>query len=532
MRRKPLLLVLAAVLMVPLGGGVAHARVAGDQDPALVRTAQGAVHGLRGSDHRTFSGIPYAAPPTGDRRWRAPGPAPTWAGVRDATKPGSPCPQLDGGGPDRPPQPLGDEDCLFLNVTTPASRPDERLPVMVWIHGGGFVAGAGSEYDLSRMATQGKVVTVTLNYRLGALGYLDHPAMSDPYEGNYALADQQAALRWVRRNIAAFGGDPANVTIFGQSAGGFSVCAHLAAPGSRGLFQKAIVESGPCGNAFVTRAAARARATKIAADLGCATRTATCLRAKPVAELLPIGSDQVFTATARIGDMPWIFTAGTPALPTQPLEALRRGLAAPVPLLQGATHDEMRPFVAVQFDAQGRPVTAQQYPEILADLFRDDADAVLDRYPVAGFPTPSLALATVLTDWGAKLGACSQLPADDAAAWRAPVYAFEFAENSGQEIVGLPLGAGHAAELPYLMEGPNPPLALSPAQERLSRDMIAYWTRFAATGDPNLPGLPHWAAYHSGGTVLSLASGPQGVHPVNFMSSHQCAFWRHPQHAS
>ncbi|WP_176993915.1 carboxylesterase/lipase family protein [Nonomuraea jiangxiensis] len=508
---------------MPLDTGVAHARV----DAATVRIAQGTLHGLAAPDHRTFAGIPYAAPPTGERRWRAPAPAPTWAGVRDATTPGNPCPQLDGGGPDRPPAQIGSEDCLFLNVVTPATRPAERLPVIVWIHGGGFVQGAGSDYDLTRMATQGKVVTVTLNYRLGALGFLDHPAMDDPYAGNYALADQQAALRWVRRNVAAFGGDPGNVTIAGQSAGGFSVCAQLAAPGSRGLFQKAIVQSGPCGNDFVTRSAARERATKIAADLGCATQTLACLRAKPVADLLPIGADQVFTATARIGDMPWIFTADTPALPTQPLEALRRGTAAPVPLVQGNARDEMRPFVAVQFDAQGRPVTAQQYPEILASLFGDRAQAVLDRYPADGYPSPSLALAGVLTDWGGKLGACSQLPANDAAARRAPVYAYEFAESSGQQIVGFPLGAAHAAELPYLMDGPGSPPAFSPEQRELSRDMIAYWTRFAATGDPNAPGLPRWAAYHPGGTVLSLASGPHGVRPVDFVSGHHCAFWNH-----
>ena len=512
---------LPIALLVSLGTGVAHAQA----DPATVRITQGTLHGLVAPDHRTFSGIPYAAPPTGDRRWRAPGPAPVWTGLRDATEPGSPCPQLDGGGPGRPPEQIGSEDCLFLNVTTPATRPAERLPVVVWIHGGGFVQGAGSDYDLTRMATQGKVVTVTLNYRLGALGYLDHPAMKDPYEGNYALADQQAALRWVQRDIAAFGGDPGNVTIAGQSAGGFSVCAHLAAPGSRGLFQKAIVQSGPCGNPFVTRTVARQRATKIAADLGCGTRTLACLRARPVAELLPLGSDQVFTATARIGDMPWIFTAGTPALPVQPLEALSHGTAARVPLIQGNTRDEMRPFVAVQFDAQGRPVTAQQYPQILAQLFGDGARAVLERYPAGEHP--SLALAGVLTDWGGKLGACSQLPANDAAARRAPVYAYEFAESSDQQIADFPLGAGHAAELPYLMDGPGAAPAFSPAQRELSRDMIAYWTRFAATGDPNAPGLPHWTGYRSGGPVLSLAAGPHAIRPVNLSSSHHCAFWNH-----
>ncbi|GAA3237083.1 carboxylesterase family protein [Nonomuraea helvata] len=512
-------MLLLAATMVLLQGS-AHAYAVEDLDQATVRTAQGTLRGVVGSEAHTFFGIPYAAPPTGARRWRPPGPAPVWAGVRDATKPGSPCPQLDGS----PPKVVGSEDCLFLNVTTPATPPSGALPVMVWFHGGGFVQGAGSEYDPTRLTSQGEVITVTLNYRLGALGYLAHPELQDPYAGNYALADQQAALRWVKHNIAAFGGDPANVTIFGQSAGGFSVCAHLGAPGSRGLFHKAIVQSGPCGNTFVTLAQARARARRIASDLGCTTQVISCLRATPVADLVPIGSDRVFTATARIGDLPWIFTAGTAALPLQPLDALRGGRTAQVPLIQGGTRDELHPFVAVQFDAQGRPVTAQQYPQILAGLFGDDAKAVLDRYPLSRFPTPSLALATALSDWGRKLGTCSQLPAADAAARRTPVYEFEFAEDSGEQIAGLPLGAAHGSDVPYLLDGPGAE-PTTPERQALSRDMIAYWTRFAATGNPNRPGLPHWLAYHPGGAALSLTSGSDGIRPIDLAARHDCVFW-------
>jgi len=446
--RFPLLILAAAVALLP---GTTHAQASGAPQRATVHTTEGTLGGCRHLRRPDFSGIPYAAPPTGARRWQPPGRAPVWTGVRDATKPGSRCPQLDGSTPGRPPKVVGNENCLFLNVTTPAVRSTGPLPVMVWIHGGGFVQG--------------------------------------------------------------------------ESAGGFSVCAHLEAPGSRGLFQKAIVQSGPCGNDFVTLKEARARATKIASDLGCTTQVLACLRAKPVMDLLPIGSDRVFTATARIGDMPWIFTAGTPALPLQPLDALRRARTARVPLIQGGTHDEMRPFVAVQFDAQGLPVTAQQYPQILLDLMGDDASAVLDRYPLGRFATPSLALATVLSDWGRKLGACSQIPAAEAAARHMPVYEFEFAEDSGQQIVGLPLGAAHGTDVPYLLDGQGTP-PTTPAKQELSRDMIAYWTRFAATGDPNGPGLPRWPAYRSGGgATLSLASGPDGIRQVDLATEHDCAFW-------
>lgn len=199
---------------------------------AVVHTASGAVRGSTAGDHREYLGIPYAAPPVGNLRWRMPRPPARWTGVRDATRPGSVCPQdaPDGSGL------TGDEDCLNLDVWTPTSGSRLRdRPVVVWIPGGGFVLGAGSQYDATRLVARTGVVVVTVNYRLGALGFLRTPslAVEDPNAGNYGLADQRAALRWVHRNISAFGGDPRNVTVAGQSAGGFSVCAHLASPASR-----------------------------------------------------------------------------------------------------------------------------------------------------------------------------------------------------------------------------------------------------------------------------------------------------------
>ena len=404
---------------------------------------------------------------------------------------------------------------------------------MVWLPGGGFVQGAGSDYDATRLATQGHVIVVTVNYRLGALGFLDLPALraQSADSGNYGLADQQAALRWVRGSIAAFGGNPRQVTLAGQSGGAYSVCAHLAAPGSRGLFARAIVQSGPCGNAFVTGSEAQNRGLAAAAALGCS-QPATllaCLRGKPAAALVPLGAGKVFTATGRISDLPWMPVAGSPALPVQPLMALRAGTAARVPLIQGSTADELRPFVALQFSPPDQKITAQTYAATLTGIFGGRAAAVLSRYPASRYPTPAIALATVLTDWGRKLGSCPVLPADDAAARHGAVYAYEWAQDSGQSLAGFPLGAPHSGELPYLFDGSytQQPPPSAPAQLQLSRQLISYWTQFARTGNPNRPGLPPWPRYRASGPVLSLAAGPEGIATANFAAAHQCSFWNH-----
>ena len=516
-----------AVLAAGVVGGTASAGIApAVSAPAVVQTASGAVRGLVYADHRVFSGIPYAAPPVGRLRWQPPEPVRTWPGVRDATSAGPVCPQFADNGTI-----AGREDCLYLNVTTPAPSAHARLPVMVWIPGGGFVQGAGSDYDATRLATQGHVVVVTVNYRLGALGFLALPQLrgNNADWGNYGLSDQRAALRWVRDNITVFGGDPHTVTISGQSGGAYSVCAHLAAPGSRGLFARAILQSGPCGNSFVTARTAETRGEKAAAQLGCS-QPATlmaCLRSKPAASLVPVGADRVFTATGLIGDLPWMPVAGTPVLPVQPLVALRSGTAAHVPVMQGSTTDELRPLVALQFAPPSQMLTAQTYRTIVSQLFRRRASAVLDRYPASRYPSPGIALATVLTDWGRKLGACPVLPADDAAARHNQVYAYEWAQDSGQTLAGLPLGAPHGGELRYLFDGSfsqQPPLS-DPAQVALSRQLIGYWAQFARTGDPNAADLPSWPAYRIGGPVLSLAAGPQKIETVAFAASHQCSFW-------
>lgn len=263
----------------------------------LVRVDSGWLRGSVADDHVTYSAIPYAAPPVGERRWRPPVPPAHWAGVRDATAPSTPCPQAGV---------AGAEDCLLLDVTVPSDvEAGERLPVLVWLHGGGFSSGAAPEYDGTRLATTGRLVVVTVNYRLGALGFLSAPAIGG---GNYGLMDQTAALRWVSRNAARFGGDPHEVTLAGQSAGARAVCGHLAAPMSRGLFHRAVIQSGACDNDVPTLATAQALGTRAMAELGC--ETAACLRTRTPADLLTTLRGVGQPVNSRAADKPWGLVAG------------------------------------------------------------------------------------------------------------------------------------------------------------------------------------------------------------------------------
>ena len=253
---------------------------AGPLDAGVVRTAMGSVRGQVASDYRLFQSIPYAAPPVGPLRWQLPRPAARWSGMLDATKAGPQCMQDTGPNP-RVGKPTS-ENCLTLNVWTPArGQHNEKRPVMVWIHGGGFVNGSGDIYHARWLAARGHIVVVTINYRLGAFGFLAHPSLGAPGTvGNYGLADQQAALRWVRDNIGAFGGDPRKVTIAGESAGGMSVCDHLVAPGSAGLFRAAIIQSAPC-QAQADLEFGQRQSVDYAIAAGCRNpaTTARCLRA-------------------------------------------------------------------------------------------------------------------------------------------------------------------------------------------------------------------------------------------------------------
>ncbi|GAA2831945.1 carboxylesterase family protein [Crossiella cryophila] len=455
----------------------------------LARTTGGWVRGRATPDLRVYQGIPYARA----TRWSPPTPPHPWPGIREATQPGPICPQPGPGGTVQ-----GAEDCLSLDLHRPQGT--DRLPVLVFVPGGGFTTGAGSQYNPARLATRGNLLVVTLNYRLGALGFLAHPDLG-PDTGNLGLQDQQAALRWVRANIAAFGGDPGRVTLWGQSAGGYSVCAHLSAPASRGLFHQAAIHSAPCANPMITRTEAQRRAKASATTLGCP--DVTCLRDLPLSALVGLHQDQVSLLRRDFNGRPWLPVTGTPTLPTQ-------SHLARVPLLLGGTADEMTPFVA----AQHRTLTAAEYPAVVTTLFGDDGPAILRRYPPESQPTPALALSRLLTDHGGALGACTQLPVAESA--REPVYTFEFAEPTGHVVGDFPYGAAHSAELRYLLDlsWPQPPL--TPAQQELSQRMIDHWAAFVRTGDPGWP-------QHGPGRTMSLRAGHTGL--FDLAARHDCGFW-------
>jgi para-nitrobenzyl esterase len=495
--------------------------------PLVVRTTGGRVRGLDRGAAREFLGVPYAASTAGAQRWRPPRPHAPWRGIMNATRPGPACAQT-GSLATGVLTTSTAENCLFLNVYTPRSPRREGgrrgLPVMVWIPGGGFTGGAGSIYDGAVVAAAGSAVVVTINYRLNAFGFLALPSLDGRHQssGDYGLMDQQAAMRWVRGNARAFGGDPRNVTIFGESAGGASVCMDMASPTARGLFSRAIAESG-CLFPAPARQQAEAQGGALAARLGCArpATAAACLRAKPVAAILK--------AEAGMG---WSPVIGAPTLPTSPISAFLTGHYTHVPLLQGSNHDEGRFFVGLDFDIlQGHPMTRQQYPQVLTAQFgAAHARKVIARYPLRHYRSPDLAYAAVFTDADFS---CPALFADDFTQ-RSQVYAYEFSDPSPPNDFGIhfsfPLGAAHSTELQYVFQripllDTLPPFTRG--QLRLSDLMIRYWTRFAATGNPNGARQPRWPRFAGASPrIQELIPNATGSVPSGrFAAFHQCNFW-------
>jgi para-nitrobenzyl esterase len=525
-------LLVTAVMVAACGqGGAITSRkaeppYAGPLDAGVVRTSMGSVRGMVASDYRLFQGIPYAAPPVGPLRWQLPRPAARWSGMLDASKAGPQCMQDTGRDP-RVGRPTS-ENCLTLNVWTPArGQHGDKRPVMVWIHGGGFVNGTGDIYYSRRLAAKGHIVVVTINYRLGALGFLAHPSLGPPGGvGNYGLADQQAALRWVRDNIAVFGGDPRKVTIAGESAGGMSVCDHLVAPGSVGLFRAAIIQSAPC-QAQADLATGQRHSVDYAAAAGCRNpaTVAVCLRALPATTLdRPPWYYFIGDSDALSGPV-----TGTAMLPDTPIAGFAAGRAARVPVLMGINHDEFTMFAALRFTRLGRGVRSAEYPHVLADIFGADGGPVLAHYPPDHYGGDvSLAYSAAVTD---GVFACTTDRLADSLSRNAPVYAYEFDDPHAPAPEPLrdapfPVGASHSLELRYLFSVGGAP-RLDAAQQILSDQMISYWSHFVTSGAPKAAGLPDWPAQADGADQnfwMSLRPGGGGV-ITNFEAAHQCPFW-------
>lgn len=520
----------AAMLLMIL----AIALISCDFSSKIVHTKSGFVSGIDNEDSWVFRGIPYAAPPVGELRWKAPEDPKRWIGIKEAEEFGSPCPQTAGafGGGSL------NEDCLYLNVAVPkkgdiaASKSRDSLPVMVWIHGGAFVSGSGSEegYDPTRLI-QEDVIVVTLNYRIGALGFLPHPALTDEAgdSGNYGLLDQQKALQWVQKNIAAFGGDPKNVTIFGESAGGHSVLSHLAAPSSKGLFSKAIVQSGAYsptqlpldygygafGIPFTTRAGCTATEP---------TEIRTFMRDMTVEEVL----------TAQ-GDDWYVPVTGGSFLPVSVYEALSTGDFADVPVLSGCNMNEGRLFVALDMANGLYYNTQDEYVAGVTDLLATDprgldAAQIADDYIAMQDPEDAnkfrLALSKIWTDYFFTTNNYLQWNQLSAAV---DTYAYWFTDVEAPNTFGSPyleMGATHSLEIQYVF-GTVGTAGGSEAQISLSEEMVGYWTGFAKTGSPDAA----WAPFSSNDIssyVKRLDTPSVDATALDFVTEHNCAYWANP----
>ena len=500
---------------VSCGGQAAASRPGRSLSALVVSLVDGQIRGKKSGGTDEYLGIPYAAPPIGPLRWRPPQPPAHWHGIWAATKFGPHCPQSAGlfG------RPSMSENCLYLNVFEPAGHRGSRLAVMVWIHGGAFVAGESDDYDPSGLVADG-VVVVTINYRLGALGFLAHPALADHPggpTGDYGLMDQQAALRWVQHNIRAFGGDPHNVTIFGESAGGQSVLLQLTSPGARGLFAKVIAESGGYALNPIPLASAEAAGRAFAAKAGCRNQTARCLRSLPVTTIL---ADQNQSgASADIDGL----------VLKEPLKtAFTRGNFSHVPVIDGSNHDEWRLFVALA-TFEGHPVTAANYKAMIGSTLhvsRQLAAIIAAQYPLSRYKSPALALSAVGTD---AIFACPTLILDQDMARYVPTYAYEFNDEhapSPYPSPGFPYGATHASELQYVFRltlGPHG--RLTAKQQRLAAAIRQEWTSFARSARPSAAGASAWPRFTPAAQAMLSLVPPKPAPETNFAADHRCAFW-------
>jgi len=491
--------------------------------PPDVVTNLGMVRGAAHDGYLEFLGIPYAEPPVGDLRFAPPVPHASYAGTVDVTEKGPACVQRALG------LSVGEEDCLFVNVHTPALAP-AAAPVMVWLHGGAFIFGEGVQTDNGTrgdmLAAETGVVVVSMNYRLGPFGFMAHPELSAASggSGDQGLLDQLLALRWVHDNIAAFGGDPNNVTLFGESAGGISVCLHLVSPESAGLFQRAIIESGLCDSVLPTQAAAETIGEELVTFLGCdGADPLACMRAKTSAEVL----DSASPAGPGIDlDQHWWPNLDGGFVPGQFRARVEAGELASVPVLVGWNGDEGTLFVALA--EQGGSVTDEAgYHEGIARLSTNYGVPAMEieaQYPLADYADPGAALAAALGDSSlacpTRRGAALMASHTDVR-----VYHFEYAMAGFQIPLGRDMGAFHSAEIQYVF---GHPAAIGARRFRdddlvLHELMRDYWTNFAKTGDPNQAGAPTWPTWDA--TMDRHMVLDVGAHESTGASAMACAFW-------
>ena len=491
----------------------------------VVQLDSGRIRGMVGGDGiATYRGIPYAAPPVGELRWKPPQEVEPWEDIRSCLDDGPACTQVPWPyefAKEFYSLPNQSEDCLYLNVWTPAKNAGEKLPVMVWIHGGAFVLGAGSQtlYDGHNLAAKG-VVVVNINYRLGPLGYMAHPLLSqespNKVSGNYGMLDQIAALKWVQKNIAAFGGDPGNVTIFGQSAGGASVCYLLASPLAEGLFHRAIVESGgffpmaflttKCGD---TLPDAEKAGQMISAELGCdkAEDELAALREKSAQEILDAFQKVAAKLPGALDTGPIVDGY---VLPDKPQNIFAAGKQHKVPLLIGTVADEGSMFVGQE------QLTPAQYNDLLKSIFGPLAGEAAALYPASG---TSATPAYVKLFTGLGFAGPSRHAAECMARDGMPVYLYKFTYVSTTDPTRAAMGAYHGSEITYVFGSSLLSLAGAEVQA-LSKAIMNYWTRFAATGDPNGGSEPQWPAFKAGSDVYqelnTTISTQSGYYPKDY----------------
>ena len=489
-----------AILLVALGVVMPAAA-----ETAVVNSSAGKLQGAVDGKLHVFKGIPYALPPIGEMRWKPPLPMKKWKGVRDATQFGAACIQPKG----KPDSiyfwnlPKTSEDCLYLNVWAPPNA--SKAPVFVWIHGGALSGGSGSEpmYDGAKLSERG-IVVVTINYRLGALGFLVHPGLSAEsrrnISGNYGLLDQIQALEWVKRNVAAFGGDPGNVTIAGESAGGLSVMYLMATPSAHGLFHKAVMQSAYMITAQELRTATHGGFAGEAVGMWLADK----LGAGDLAGLRSMDAQKIADGAAGLGFFPFFVIDGR-LLPRQVVEVFDRGEQARVPLLAGFNSGEIR---SLRVLAPPVPADAATYEKEIRDRYKDLADRFLKLYPSSDMQESIWATTRdSLYGWTAERLAVKQT----AAGVPSFLYLFDHGYPAANE---KGLHAFHASEIPYVFgtadrAPPNwPKVPETPVEANLSKAMLDYWASFVRDGVPSAAGQPAWPAYGTERAYLAFENAP------------------------